>query len=139
MTEENESSEQRAVEGFAAIKRELEAKSRELADLRAQLLQDRSEVAFRKAFDEVGVYPKAKDLAVRTLLSQVRNLRLEGDELLGSWGHLEGVGALRMVEAFLADESNDVFRPLDDEVAPSTPSEPAPPSVAGAPAFIGMT
>lgn len=119
---------------LAELRRQLEAQKLELAEAKAQILTDRASLAVTSAFEREATYPKARGLGIRTVLAEIKNLRMDGDTLIGSRGELEGAPIDAIVRAFLNDDENEVFRGIEDGTdgtADAANQQPTPKPVAG--------
>jgi len=115
-----------ARDALAELKRSLEAQKAELDKARAALVRDKAQIEFGRALDQLGIWSKGRDLAIRTMTERVANLRINDDgELVGSLGKTEGAPVTKLAEAFLADPEHEMFLPIDTEpTTPATPSAP---------------
>ncbi len=105
-----------AREALAELRRQVEAQAAELGKARAQLVRDRAHMAFGKALDDAGIWKKGRDLAIRTMMDSVENLRIDDDgDLVGSLGTVEGASPARLAEAFLRQPEFEMFLPIETE------------------------
>ena len=103
-----------ALQSLAELRKQLEQQSAELAEAKAQILNDRARLELGGALDEAGIWAKGKALAVKTFLQAVQNLHIdESGQLVGSLGAMEAASPGALARAFLDDEANALFLPIE--------------------------